>query len=119
MTSTLTFDTAALARAIESRDAAGQLASYHPDAVLTVADHLNPPSRPRIVRGTSSLRAYLDEVCGRDMVHSVQTSIATADHIAFEVACAYPDGTRVQCLCIAGVTDGKIAWQHQVQTWDT
>jgi ketosteroid isomerase-like protein len=118
MTSTLTFDTAPLARAIEARDAAAQLEYYASDAVLTVVDHLNPPSRPRVVRGSAALRTHLFDVCARDMVHRVEAAIATADRIAFEVACSYPDGTRVQCLCLAGVVDGRIAWQHQVQAWD-
>jgi ketosteroid isomerase-like protein len=119
MTSTLTFDTAALTRAIESRDAAAQLACYRPDAVVTVADQLNPPSRPRVVRGTDELRGYFQDVCDREMVHEVKTTVAAGDRIAYEVACTYPDGARVQCLCVAGLADGKIAWQRQVQVWDS
>jgi hypothetical protein len=119
MSSTLTFDTEALTRAIEARDVAGQLAHYQPDAVLTLTDHANPPSRPRVISGSTELQDYLADFNSRDMTHEVRTVVAGSDSIAFEVACAYPDGTRVQCLCIAGVVDGKIAWQHQVQAWDS
>jgi hypothetical protein len=119
MSSTLTFDTDALTRAIETRDGAGQLACYQADAVLTLTDHVNPPSRPRVISGSDELHAYFDDLCSREMTHSVQTVVAGSDHIAYEVACTYPDGTRVQCLCVAGVVDGKIAWQHLVQAWDS
>lgn len=119
MTSTVTFDIIALSRAVEARDAAAQLASYLPDASVTLIDQDNPPSRPRTLSGSAAIREYLTDVCDRDMTHEVRNAVSGEDRIAFEVACAYPDGTRVLCMCVAGVTDGKIAWHHQVQAWDS
>jgi ketosteroid isomerase-like protein len=118
MTSTVTFDLAALAHAIEHRDADAQLSYYHPDAAFTLVDHDNPPSAPRLVEGSAELRTYLADACDRDMTHTVRNAIHVENRIAFEVACAYPDGTRVLCMCIAGLTEGRIAWHHQVQAWD-
>ena len=57
MTSTVTFDLAALALAIEHRDADAQLSYYHPDAALTLIDHDNPPSAPRMVEGSTNSAA--------------------------------------------------------------
>lgn len=119
MTATTTLDVEALARAIESRDAAGQLAAYSPEAELVLIDSDNPPSRPRIVHGTDALNTYLQDVCDRDMAHEVRAVVADDERIAFEVACRYPDGTRVLCLCIADVSGGRITRQHQVQAWDS
>jgi len=118
MTTTTTLDVTALARAIESRDAAGQLAAYAPDAELTLVDHDNPPSRPRILRGPDAIGAHLNDVCARDMTHQVRATVADAGRVAFQVACRYGDGTEVLCLCIADVEGGRIVRQHTVQAWD-
>jgi hypothetical protein len=118
MTTTATLDVATLVRAIEERDVATQLSAYAPDASITLVDQDNPPSAPRIVQGTDQLRAHLTDVTARDMTHEVRTAIATGDQLALEVACAYPDGTRVLCMCVSGIVDGRIAWVHQIQAWD-
>jgi hypothetical protein len=118
-TTTAAFDIAALTAALEGRDAAGQLACYLPDAKIVVVDHDNPPSRPRTITGTDAIGEYLTDVCDRDMTHQVRAALATSDRIAFELVCSYPDGTRVTCMCIAGIDGGRIAWHHQVQAWDS
>jgi hypothetical protein len=116
-TTTATFDTAALTTAIESRDAAGQLAAYAADAELTVIDHDNPPTRPRVLHGASAISEYLTDVCARDMTHQVRNAVLASDRLTVEVACRYPDGTTVACLSIAGVEAGRITWQRLVQAW--
>lgn len=118
-TSTSTaFDVDALRRAVEGRDAAGQIALYAPDAVIRTVDEQHGPSAPLIVEGRDAIGEHLRDVCGRDMTHSVTQAIATEDRLAFEVACAYPDGTRVLCQAIARLQDGKIADQSCLQAWD-
>jgi len=119
MTTTSTLDVNALTRAIEARDADGQLAAYAPDAELTVVDAVNSPSRPKVLRGTSEIGEHLVDTCRRDMTHEVRSSVADAQRIAMEVACRYPDGTQVLCLCIADVTEGRFVRQHTVQAWDS
>jgi hypothetical protein len=118
MTTTTTFDTAALTAAVAGRDARGQLAAYAPDAELTVVDHEHPPSRPLVLRGAGEIGPYLAGVAARDMTHEVRTAALAGDRLTVEVACGYADGTRVACLSVAGVRDGRIAWQHQIQAWD-
>jgi hypothetical protein len=118
MTTTTTLDLAALTAAIETNDAPAQLRTYLPDATIDIVDHLNPPSRPRHIAGTDAIREHLVDVVERRMTHEVRTALSGGDRIAFEVACAYPDGTRVLCHCVAGVVDGRIAWQRTVQAWD-
>jgi SnoaL-like domain len=118
MTTTATSLVTALTEAIEARDAAGQLAWYQPDAEIVIVDHDNPPSRPKRIQGSADIRAHLADVCDREMTHEVRVTLTSPDNVAFEVHCTYPDGTRVLCLCLAGVTDDRIAWQHTVQAWD-
>lgn len=117
-TSTATLDTAALATAITERDAAGQLATYSPDAELVIVDHENPPARPRVLRGTDEIGAYLTDVCDRDMTHDVRNAVLAGDRLTVEVACRYADGTNVACLSIAEVAGGRITRQRLVQAWD-
>lgn|SRR3954447_8585282 len=119
MTTTSTLDVTALARAIESRDAAGQLAAYAPEAELVLVDANNPPSRPSVFRGTDAIGAHLSDVCERDMTHQVRGIVTEPQRIAFEVSCRYADGTQVWCMCQAEVEDGRIVRQHTVQAWDS
>lgn len=115
---TTTFDLDTLTAAIEARDAEGQLAFYVPDAELVLVDRDNPPSSPRVVTSTTQVRAFLTDVASREMTHSVRAAVADDEHVALEVSCVYPDGTRVLCVCIGELRDGRIARQHQVQAWD-
>jgi ketosteroid isomerase-like protein len=119
MTTTATLDVPGLSEAIEARDAAGQLAVYAPDAELVLVDALNPPSRPRVLRGAAAIGAYLEDVCSRDMTHHVEATVSDGSRIAFQVGCRYGDGTRVQCICVAEVRGGLIVRQRTVQAWDS
>ena len=50
-TTATTFDTEALRRGIEERNASTMRALYAPDAEMTVVDRNTPPSHPRVLRG--------------------------------------------------------------------
>jgi hypothetical protein len=118
MTAIRTFDTAALARAIEARDADAQLAAYDANAELRLVDRNNPPSRPLVLRGAAAIGEHLRDVCSRDLTHQVRATVADDHRVAFEVACRYSDGTQVLCHCVADVADGRITRQVTVQAWD-
>jgi hypothetical protein len=118
MTTTTALDVAALTAAIETNDAPAQLQHYLPDATIDIVDQNNPPSRPKRLAGTDAIRDHIVDVVEQQMTHQVRTALSSGDRIAFEVACSYPDGTRVLCLCVAGVVGGRIAWQRTVQAWD-
>jgi ketosteroid isomerase-like protein len=115
---TAPLDVAALVTAIESRDADAQLAAYAENAEVTVIDHEHPPSNPLVVRGTEALRTHFADICSRDMTHKVTTAELSGDRLTIELACQYSDGTRVACLCVSGVQDGRIVWQRGLQAWD-
>jgi ketosteroid isomerase-like protein len=117
-TTTSTFDTEALRRSIEERDATALTALYAPDAEMTVVDRNAPPSRPRVLRGRTAIGEYLDETCGRDMTHRLERVVVSGDTAAFTQACRYPDGTRVLCLAMLDLRDGLIVSQTAVQEWD-
>jgi ketosteroid isomerase-like protein len=113
----LDFD--ALRRAVEERDAAAQAANYADDAVLETVDHENPPSRPRTYRGREAISAYLAEVTARDMTHRVIGAVGDDKHAAYQVACEYPDGTRVLCSTFIELRDGRIVRERWLAAWDS
>ncbi len=116
MTNTVTG--AAIKKAIEKRDGRMLSSFYSDDALLRIVDRNNPPSRPREVEGRAAIATFWDDICSRAMTHSVETSIADANQIAFSQACTYPDGMKVLCLALCKLKGGKIAHQTVVQAWD-
>ena len=109
----------ALRKAVESRDVVGMKALYATDAVLTILDTNNPPSRPRIVQGATEIGGYLDDACGRDMTHKLEYGTIDGTHLASLARCTYPDGVRVLASCTAELGPGGIVNQTTVQAWDS
>jgi hypothetical protein len=52
------------------------------------------------------------------MSHRVENEVVGEERIAFNVACEYPDGTRVLSAENLDVRDGKIVRQVEVVAWD-
>jgi hypothetical protein len=109
---------AALKQAIESSDARALSSFYADDATVRVIDRNNPPSKPRVVRGRAAIATFFDDICSRAMSHEVSSYVADGSRLAFTQACAYPDGTKVLCLAMMDLKDGRIAQQTIVQAWD-
>lgn len=112
------FDVEKLRRAIESRDAAGQVALYAPDAEIVLVDKEHTPSNPVRVQGTEAIRAMIEDVTARDMTHEVTHAVAGPAGVAYTLRCRYPDGTRVQVAALLETRDGLIVRQEGVQAWD-
>ena len=113
-----TFDLTALKRAIEERDAAGQLALYAPDAEVRLVDRITTPGRPRVLRGRDEIATWIEDVCSRDMTHRVEQEVAGESRAAFAEACRYPDGTNVLCMTVLELAGGRIVRQLAIQAWD-
>ncbi len=111
-------DVAVLKRAVEERDAEAQLALYAEDAEVRLVDRVNTPRSPRVLNGREEIRAWIEDVCARDMTHAVQTPVLGGDAVAFIEACRYPDGTNVLCATVAELSDGRIVRQVAIQAWD-
>jgi hypothetical protein len=118
MDTTTTFDTEALRRGIEERDAVTLLGLYADDAELRVTDRYDQPSNPKIVRGREAIGAYFADVCGRDMTHKIERLVVDDNGAAYAEACTYPSGARVQCVAMLDLHDGLITRQTCVQAWD-
>jgi hypothetical protein len=108
-----------LRKVVEGRDSAGLKALYANDAVLTIVDTINSPSKPRIIKGATDIGAYFDDVCGRDMTHTLDSGVVDDTHLAFVEGCRYPDGTRVIASAMAELGPGGIMKQTIVQAWDS
>jgi hypothetical protein len=113
-----TIDTAALARAIESRDAGAITAWYADDATLTVLDRDHTPSSPQVFQGRAEIGTYYRDICGRNIAHQVRDAVSTESGLAYTQHCRYPDGGRVLCSTVATVEHGRITGQTAVQVWD-
>jgi ketosteroid isomerase-like protein len=107
-----------LRRAIEERDAAAQLALYAADAEVRLVDRIYTPRSPRVLRGRDEIRAWLEDVCARDMRHRVETPVVADDALAFTESCVYPDGTNVLCATVLELRGGLVVRQVAVQAWD-
>ncbi|WP_099866635.1 nuclear transport factor 2 family protein [Pararhizobium haloflavum] len=105
-------------QAIEASDGGALTGFYTDDAVLTIIDRNNPPSRPRRMHGREAIGSFWQDVCSRQMTHHVHSSVAEGDHLTFTEDCAYPDGTKVVSMAALDLKDGKIARQTIVQAWD-
>jgi ketosteroid isomerase-like protein len=116
--SSATFDLARFCAAAEGRDVETQLSMYAPDAAVTIADRINQPGAPQLLRGREEIAGWLHDVCGRDMSHHVQHSVGDATGAAFSEACRYADGTNVLCATVLRLADGQISEQTVVQAWD-
>ena len=118
MATTTAFDPAALKRAVEERDAAGQLGLFADDATLEMIDKENPPSKPLTLSGREAIREMLEDVTGRDMTHAVGAVAVDGDRASYTVDCLYPDGTKVLCMATLELREGQIAHQRMIQAWD-
>ncbi len=118
MSTITTFDLARFARAAEERDAATQLSMYGPDATVTIVDKITQPGSPRVLRTHDELKAWLEDICGRDMTHKVTHRVGGEEGAAFTLACRYPDGTQVLCSTVIELEGGQVSDQTVVQVWD-
>jgi ketosteroid isomerase-like protein len=113
-----TFDLDRFTRAAEERDAATQLSMYGPDAVVTINNKVSQPGAPRRLRGREEIRAWLEDMYGRDMTHKVQHRVLDETGAAYTQACRYPDGTNVLCATVIELDGGVISGQTVLETWD-
>jgi hypothetical protein len=112
------FDLDRFTRAAEERDAATQLSMYGPDAVVTISNKISQPGSPRVLRGREEIKAWLEDMYGRDMTHSVKHRVLDDGGAAFTQACRYPDGTNVLCATVIELDGGVISGQTVLETWD-
>ncbi|MFC7328223.1 nuclear transport factor 2 family protein [Marinactinospora rubrisoli] len=113
-----TFDETRLRRGIEGRDADMLISLYNDDAEVEIVDHTNSPSNPLILRGRDEIRRTLEDVCARDMTHSLDRCVVYDDLAAYTESCRYPDGTCVLCNSMLDLEDGRISRHLMVQAWD-
>lgn len=107
-----------LRNAVETRNAASLKGYYADDAVLTIIDNDNPPSKPRTIKGAEEIGAFLDDVYSRDMTHTVDMGLIEGNNLAFVQGCKYSDGTRVIASSTAELGPKGIVRQTTVQAWD-
>ena len=109
---------AGIRKAVETRDAKSLKALYAANAILTIIDTDNPPSKPRTIKGAKDIGVFLDDVYGRDMKHTLEHGVVDGKHLAYLEGCSYPDGTHVIASTTAELGPNGIVKQTIVQAWD-
>ena len=107
-----------LKKAVEGRHTESLKSFYAPDAVLTIIDSDNPPSKPRILRGRE-IAAFIDDVYSRDMTHTLDAGVSDGKSLAYVQGCKYSDGTCVVSSNTAELGPQGITRQTVVQAWDS
>ena len=110
---------AGIRKAVETRDARSLKALYAANAILTIIDYDNPPSKPRTIKGATDIGSFLDDVYSRDMKHTLDSGILDGKYLAFVEGCSYPDGTHVIASSMAELGPSGIVKQTTVQAWDS
>ena len=118
MSTITTFDLDRFTDAAEGRDASTQLSMYGPDAIVTITDKISQPGAPRVLRTREEISAWLEDMYGRDMTHTVKHRVKDDTGAAYTEACRYPDGTNVLCATVIELDGGVISSQAVVQVWD-
>src|SRR5918993_5513910 len=108
------FDFEALRHADEQHDLDAMLGLYADDAQIHIVNRNTPPSSPHVLRGKEAIAEYLRDVFSREMSHTIENEVLGEDRLAFNVACEYPDGTRVLASENVEVRDGKVVRQVEV-----
>ena len=118
MSTATTFDLDRFARAAEERDASTQLSMYRDDATVTIVDKISQPGSPRVLRTHEQIKSWLEDMYGRDMIHTVKHCVLDEHGAAYTQACLYPDGTNVLGATVIELDGGQISGQTVVQVWD-
>ncbi len=108
-----------LKKAVENGDRASLKSFYADNAVITIIDSINTPSKPRTISGAREIGAFLDDVYSRDMTHTIASGVVDAKMLAFVENCKYSDGTCVIASNTAELGPNGIIKQTVVQAWDS
>ena len=100
------------------RDAEKIARAYAENAVCTIVNRNNPPSRPMVLRGRAALLEVLRDVMAREMTHEVTHTMVGEGECAWRLECAYPDGCRLVGLYISSLEDGLVVSEFSVDCWD-
>jgi hypothetical protein len=85
---------------------------------VTIVDRDHPPASPVKLRGREEIRTWLDDLCGRDMTHSVTLAPVDDRSGGYSLHCEYPSGERVRCAALFELEGGQIVALEGVQAWD-
>lgn len=107
-----------LKRAIIGRDAQLAGSVYADDVELVIINRNYPPSQPLLRQGKAAALELWNDICSREMTHSITATVIGDNNFAIRESCMYADGGRVVGHVIAELRDGRIARHFSVDCWD-
>ncbi len=107
-----------LKQALLGRNAELAASLYAEDVELVIINRNFPPSQPFIRRGQAAALQLWQDLCSREMTHSVTATVIGDNNFAIRESCMYADGGRVVGHVIAELRGGRIAQYFSVDSWD-
>ena len=104
---TPSFDTDTLRRAVEGNTPDTLLSLYTDDAEIRVVNRNAQPSSPKVLRGRDEIADMLTDVYSRDMTHKLEGCVVQGDNAAYSESCEYADGVHVMSESMITLRDGK------------
>jgi hypothetical protein len=109
---------AAIREGFRARDAARVASVYAENAVCTIVNRNNPPSRPMVLRGRAALVEVLRDTLAREMTHEITHVTMGEAGFAWRLECVYPDGCKVVGLYMSSLEGGLVVSEFSVDCWD-
>ena len=109
---------AAIREGFRARDAARVASVYAENAVCTIVNRNNPPSRPMVLRGRAALLEVLRDTLAREMTHEITHVTMGEAGFAWRLECVYPDGCKVVGLYMSSLEGGLVVSEFSVDCWD-
>ncbi len=112
------FDLDVFKRAYEQWDIDALVGLYADDVELIQIDRDNPPSAPRVRRGSDVLRSMLEHCAAAGVEATVTNEVAGDRRAAATITCVFPGGRRVEANGILEIEDGRIVRERDVLAGD-
>ncbi len=107
-----------LKQALLGRNAELAASLYAEDVELIIINRNFPPSQPFIRRGQAAALQLWQDLCAKEMTHSVTATVIGDNNFAIRESCMYADGGRVVGHVIAELRNGRIVQYFSVDSWD-
>jgi len=112
------FDLDTFKRGYEEWDIEALVGLYADDVELIQIDRDNPPSAPRVRRGSDVLRGKFEHCAAAGVEATVTNEVMGEGRVAATITCAFPGGRKVVANGVFELEDGRIVRERDVLAGD-
>ena len=106
------FDLSGLIEAIESSNAAYQVALYAEHAEVQITDGDSLGQAPRVLIGKPAIARWVEDLATRHIIHHVVDPVADRRSVSYVDELHQRDGTTILHRCTAEISTGQISQQY-------